>query len=79
MLCVNCFRDMPVDSKQQCIDMDTAYTQAVMRLESVIGVSFEILLISYSCSFFSTSNIICSLFVKLKIRFAMVSFHAELY
>lgn len=38
MLCVNCFRDLPPESRQHCIDVDTAYTQAVMKLESVISV-----------------------------------------
>ncbi len=38
MLCVNCFRDSPIETRQQCIDVDTAYTQAVMKLESAISV-----------------------------------------
>lgn len=49
MLCVNCFRDMPTESRQQCIDVDTAYTQAIMKLESVMGVSAN----TYVSIFFS--------------------------
>lgn len=41
MLCVNCFRDMPSESRQQCSDIDTAYTQAIMKLESVIATVCE--------------------------------------
>ncbi|XP_065226442.1 RING finger protein 207-like isoform X2 [Planococcus citri] len=41
MLCVNCFRDLPAESRQHCIDVDTAYTQSVMKLESVITAVCE--------------------------------------
>lgn len=33
MLCVNCFRDLPNDLRAQCVDIDTAHTQAAKRLE----------------------------------------------
>ncbi|XP_060534094.1 RING finger protein 207-like isoform X2 [Cylas formicarius] len=33
MLCVNCFRDLPNEMRTQCIDIDTAHTQAAKRLE----------------------------------------------
>ncbi|CAH0549196.1 unnamed protein product [Brassicogethes aeneus] len=33
MLCVNCFRDLPTDIRTQCLDIDTAHTQAAKRLE----------------------------------------------
>lgn len=42
MLCVNCFRDMPSESKQHCLDIDSAYTQATVKLESIIGVNFTL-------------------------------------
>ncbi|XP_050300020.1 RING finger protein 207-like isoform X2 [Anthonomus grandis grandis] len=33
MLCVNCFRELPPDARNQCVDIDTAHTQAAKRLE----------------------------------------------
>jgi hypothetical protein len=33
MLCVNCFRDLPNEIRAQCVDIDTAHTQAAKRLE----------------------------------------------
>ncbi|XP_057654529.1 RING finger protein 207-like isoform X1 [Diorhabda carinulata] len=33
MLCVNCFRDLPNEIRTQCVDIDTAHTQAAKRLE----------------------------------------------
>ncbi|KAK4878645.1 hypothetical protein RN001_011151 [Aquatica leii] len=33
MLCVNCFRDTPNEIRAQCLDIETAYTQAIKRLE----------------------------------------------
>ncbi|CAG9770285.1 unnamed protein product [Ceutorhynchus assimilis] len=33
MLCVNCFRDLPNEMRTQCVDIDTAHTQASKRLE----------------------------------------------
>lgn len=33
MLCVNCFRDAPTEIRTQCVDIDTAHSQAAKRLE----------------------------------------------
>lgn len=33
LLCISCFRDLPPDIRAQCLDLDTAYTQKVERLE----------------------------------------------
>ncbi|KAK5638898.1 hypothetical protein RI129_013193 [Pyrocoelia pectoralis] len=33
MLCVNCFRDTPNEVRAQCLDIETAYSQATKRLE----------------------------------------------
>lgn len=33
MLCVNCFRDLPNEIRAQCVDIDTAHSQAAKRLE----------------------------------------------
>ncbi|XP_017771086.1 PREDICTED: RING finger protein 207-like [Nicrophorus vespilloides] len=33
MLCVNCFRDTPNEVRAQCVDIETAHTQAAKRLE----------------------------------------------
>ena len=33
LLCINCFRDLPPDIRAQCLDLDSAYTQKVERLE----------------------------------------------
>ncbi|KAJ8981944.1 hypothetical protein NQ317_002116 [Molorchus minor] len=33
MLCVNCFRELPIDIRGQCLDIDTAHMQAAKRLE----------------------------------------------
>lgn len=33
MLCMNCFRDLPGDVRAQCVDIDTAHSQASKRLE----------------------------------------------
>lgn len=33
MLCVNCFRDLPNEIRAQCVDIETAHSQASKRLE----------------------------------------------
>lgn len=33
MLCMNCFKDVHPEMRSQCIDMDTAHSQAIKRLE----------------------------------------------
>ncbi|XP_059490356.1 RING finger protein 207-like isoform X2 [Neocloeon triangulifer] len=39
MLCMHCFRDTPPESRLQCVDIDTAYTQGCKKLErAVMGV-----------------------------------------
>nr|XP_022343133.1 RING finger protein 207-like [Crassostrea virginica]XP_022343134.1 RING finger protein 207-like [Crassostrea virginica] len=33
MLCINCFRDMKMESRSHCMDMETAYTQGCKKLD----------------------------------------------
>ncbi|XP_052081989.1 RING finger protein 207-like isoform X1 [Mytilus californianus] len=33
MLCINCFRDMKVESRSYCVDLETAYTQGCKKLD----------------------------------------------
>uniref|UniRef100_A0A2C9LLC5 RING finger protein 207 n=1 Tax=Biomphalaria glabrata TaxID=6526 RepID=A0A2C9LLC5_BIOGL len=33
MLCINCFRDMRIESRGQCLDLETAYTQSFKKLD----------------------------------------------
>uniref|UniRef100_A0A674DG51 RING finger protein 207 n=1 Tax=Salmo trutta TaxID=8032 RepID=A0A674DG51_SALTR len=36
MLCINCFRDMQVESRAHCIDIETAYMQGCERLDQAV-------------------------------------------
>nr|XP_020655616.1 RING finger protein 207 isoform X2 [Pogona vitticeps]XP_020655617.1 RING finger protein 207 isoform X2 [Pogona vitticeps] len=36
MLCINCFRDMPVESRAHCIDIETAYMQGCEKLDQAV-------------------------------------------
>uniref|UniRef100_A0A3P8XAG7 RING finger protein 207 n=1 Tax=Esox lucius TaxID=8010 RepID=A0A3P8XAG7_ESOLU len=36
MLCINCFRDMQVESRAHCIDIETAYIQGCERLDQAV-------------------------------------------
>ncbi|KAH9523105.1 hypothetical protein Btru_065815 [Bulinus truncatus] len=33
MLCINCFRDMRIESRGHCLDLETAYTQSFKKLD----------------------------------------------
>lgn len=33
MLCINCFRDMRIESRTHCVDLETAYNQSCKKLE----------------------------------------------
>ncbi|XP_048417201.1 RING finger protein 207 isoform X1 [Stegostoma tigrinum] len=36
MLCINCFRDMQVESRAHCIDIETAYVQGCEKLDQAV-------------------------------------------
>uniref|UniRef100_A0A672LSC8 RING finger protein 207 n=1 Tax=Sinocyclocheilus grahami TaxID=75366 RepID=A0A672LSC8_SINGR len=36
MLCINCFRDMQVESRSHCIDIETAYIQGCEKLDQAV-------------------------------------------
>uniref|UniRef100_A0A670ZIM0 RING finger protein 207 n=1 Tax=Pseudonaja textilis TaxID=8673 RepID=A0A670ZIM0_PSETE len=36
MLCINCFRDMPVESRAHCIDIETAYMKGCEKLDQAV-------------------------------------------
>uniref|UniRef100_A0A8C5WYT3 RING finger protein 207 n=1 Tax=Laticauda laticaudata TaxID=8630 RepID=A0A8C5WYT3_LATLA len=36
MLCINCFRDMPVESRAHCIDIETAYMRGCEKLDQAV-------------------------------------------
>ncbi|XP_063001484.1 RING finger protein 207 [Elgaria multicarinata webbii] len=36
MLCINCFRDMPVESRAHCIDIESAYMQGCEKLDQAV-------------------------------------------
>ncbi|KAM6435578.1 RING finger protein 207 isoform 2-T2 [Liasis olivaceus] len=36
MLCINCFRDMPVESRAHCIDIETAYLRGCEKLDQAV-------------------------------------------
>lgn len=38
LLCINCFRDLGPDSRAQCLDLDTAYSQKCERLHKRLAV-----------------------------------------
>ncbi|XP_037076108.1 RING finger protein 207-like [Pollicipes pollicipes] len=37
LLCINCFREYSAESKLHCVDLDTAYSDSVRRLERTVG------------------------------------------
>ena len=39
LLCINCFREYSTESKLHCVDLDTAHTDSVRRLERTVVVS----------------------------------------
>ncbi|KAI5712896.1 hypothetical protein M8J75_012177 [Diaphorina citri] len=42
MLCVNCFRDTPPESRQYCVDIDTAFSQSSKKMERSLSVLCEV-------------------------------------
>ncbi|XP_046326128.1 RING finger protein 207-like isoform X1 [Haliotis rufescens] len=36
MLCINCFRDMRIESRTHCVDLETAYNQSCRKLEQSV-------------------------------------------
>lgn len=42
MLCVNCFRDTPPESRQYCVDIDTAFSQSSKKMERSLSVSSDL-------------------------------------
>uniref|UniRef100_A0A8D8YKE5 RING finger protein 207 n=2 Tax=Cacopsylla melanoneura TaxID=428564 RepID=A0A8D8YKE5_9HEMI len=42
MLCVNCFRDTPPESRQYCVDIDTAFNQSSKKMERSLSVLCEV-------------------------------------
>ncbi|XP_041377186.1 RING finger protein 207-like [Gigantopelta aegis] len=36
MLCINCFRDMRIESRAHCVDLETAYNQSCRKLEQSV-------------------------------------------
>ncbi|KAM3824134.1 RING finger protein 207 [Vipera latastei] len=36
MLCINCFRDMPVESRAHCVDIETAYMRGCEKLDQAV-------------------------------------------
>ncbi|XP_048747686.2 RING finger protein 207-like [Ostrea edulis] len=42
MLCINCFRDMKIESRSHCMDMETAYAQGCKKLDQTMQAIREL-------------------------------------
>ncbi|XP_007228559.3 RING finger protein 207 isoform X1 [Astyanax mexicanus] len=79
MLCIKCFREMPVESRMHCIDIETAYAQGCEILDqAVLAVKelqtsareaimlLKVMLVEVRTNVEEEENAICNLFNRLQ-------------
>ena len=47
LMCVKCFRELPLDSRMHCVDLETAYNHGAKKLDKALTVSAATILTTH--------------------------------
>ena len=76
LMCVKCFRELPLDSRMHCVDLETAYNHGAKKLDKALTVSVSkltytllVLVVVIHCS---DLNVACVLLLLYAIKNSVI-------